>query len=226
MSNSDNGSAPGDSKPSGSGSGKGRSEKGSANHIIWYILMVAAVAGGVDVWISKQTQTVEISAGEVEKGLNDGTFTSDNVFKLTFGKEYLTCQNQREGAQTQREGAEKGATTEKEKSEPVKKYAVPLVGSGEIDRNKLKELAQQKGIATAYDRPPSDLPSIIYFVAFPVLMVVLFFMILRRTGGGGAGPPFGARPPAKDAQEKRAITVRPPAGGEQHVAETPVDCLI
>src|SRR6267142_1245095 len=171
MSNSDNGSSPGDSKPSGSGSGKGRSEKGTANHIIWYILIVAAVAVGVHFWISKQTQTVEISAGEFEKGLNDGTFTSDNVFKLTFGKEYLTFQNQRDAGQTTREGAEKGATAEK--SEPVKKYAVPLVGSSDIDRNKLKELAQQKGIATAYDRPPSDLPSIIYFVAFPVLLVVL-----------------------------------------------------
>src|SRR5436305_15331105 len=105
MFNADNGSAPGDYKPSGSGSGKGRTEKGSANHIFWYILIVAAVGTGLYFWNSKQIPTVEISAGEFEKGLNDGTYTGDNVFKLTFGKEYLTFQNQRDGAQTQREGA-------------------------------------------------------------------------------------------------------------------------
>src|SRR5207302_9892966 len=107
---------------------------------------------------------------------------------------------------SKRGGAEKGATTEEEKSEPVKKYAVPLVGSGEIDRNKLKELAQQKGIATAYDRPPSDLPSIIYFVAFPVLLVVLFFMILRRTGGAGSALSFGRSRGRMHAQEDLDIT--------------------
>src|SRR5690242_2589127 len=122
MSNSENGSTPGDSKPSGGGTGKGRSDKGTSNHIIWYVLIVAAVLVGIHFWISKQTQTVEISAGEFEKGLNDGTYTPDNVYKLTFGKEYLTFQNQREGG-------EKSATSEK--SEPVKKYAVPLVGSSD-----------------------------------------------------------------------------------------------
>src|SRR6516165_4803984 len=165
MSNSENGSSSDSPKPSGSGSGKGRSDKGSTSHIVWYVLIVAAVAVLIHFWISKQGQTVEISAGEFEKGLNDGTYTADNVFKLTFGKEYLTFQNQRDGAEKTASG---------EKAEPVKKFAVPLVGSSDIDRNKLKELAQQKGIATAYDKPPSDLPSIIYFIAFPVLLVVLF----------------------------------------------------
>jgi len=78
-----------------------------------------------------------------------------------------------------------GATAEKEKSEPVKKYAVPLVGSSDIDRNKLKELAQQKGVATAYDRPPSDLPSIIYFVAFPGVEAAI--QSFRRDGVAAEG---------------------------------------
>ncbi len=209
MSNSENGGPPGDSKPGGSGSGKGRSDKGGANHIIWYVLIVAAVAVGIHFWISKQAQTVEISAGEFEKGLNDGTYNSDNVFKLTFGKEYLTFQNQRDG--------DKSATAEK--SEPVKKYAVPLVGSSDIDRNKLKELAKDKGIATAYDRPPSDLPSIIYFVAFPVLLVVLFFMILRRTGGAGSALSFGRSRGRMHAQEDLDITFDHVAGVDEAVEE-------
>ena len=210
MSNSENGSSSDSPKPSGSGSGKGRSDKGSTSHIVWYVLIVAAVAVLIHFWISKQGQTVEISAGEFEKGLNDGTYTADNVFKLTFGKEYLTFQNQRDGAEKTASG---------EKAEPVKKFAVPLVGSSDIDRNKLKELAQQKGIATAYDKPPSDLPSIIYFIAFPVLLVVLFFMILRRTGGAGSALSFGRSRGRMHAQEDLDITFDHVAGVDEAVEE-------
>src|SRR5258706_1957856 len=175
MPNADKSNSTGnDPKPAGSGGpNKGRSEKGPASNIIWYVLVLALVALLAQMWSSKGSAATDISLGDFEKGLEDKKYTADNVFKLTIGKEFITFQSQPEGAE--KPGADG-------KAEAIKKYAVPIVGISDIDRNHLKELAKERGIVPAYERPPSELPSIIGIFALPVLLVVLLFMILRRTG--------------------------------------------
>src|SRR5579872_2458943 len=205
--NNTSGSEP---KPSGTGPNKGRSEKGPASHVIWYILIVAALALLTQMWFARQSPTVDLKAGDFEKGLEDGTYTAKNVFNLTFGREFITFQSQPDGEKPSGD----------EKPEAVKKYIVPIVGISDEDRGRLKTLVAQKtGITFGYDRPPSELPSQILFFAFPVLLVVLFFMILRRTGGAGSALSFGRSRGRMHAQEDLDITFDQVAGIDEAVEE-------
>src|SRR5262245_42144662 len=209
MPNSESGNSSGpDPKPSGTGSHKSRGEKGPASHIIWYILVIAALALLTHMWFVKQPAPVELSSGEFENKLIEGKFTADNVFKLTIGKEYITFQNQPD---------EKPAG--EEKLEPVKKYTVPIVGISDNDRDRIKELAKKQGISVAYERPPSELPSLIGILALPVLLVVLFFLVLRRTGGAGSALSFGRSRGRMHAQEDLDITFDHVAGVDEAVEE-------
>lgn len=204
-------SAGNDPKPAGGGGpNKGRSEKGPASNIIWYVLVLALVALLAQMWFSHGSAATDISLGDFEKGLEDKKYTAENVFKLTIGKEFITFQSQPEGAE--KTGADG-------KPEPIKKYAVPIVGISDIDRNHLKELAKARGIVPAYERPPSELPSIIGIFALPVLLVVLLFMILRRTGGAGSALSFGRSRGKMHAQEDLDITFDQVAGVDEAVEE-------
>jgi hypothetical protein len=118
MPNSDSSPSSGNElKPSGSGPNKGRSEKGPASHVIWYVLIVAALALLTQMWFTSRNATIEISAGEFEKGLTEKKYTPENVHKLTMGKEYITFQSQPEGTEK---------LTGDQKAEPVKPAAPVL----------------------------------------------------------------------------------------------------
>lgn len=211
MPNPDSSSSSGNEpKPSGSGPNRGRTEKGPASHVIWYILIVAALALLTQMWFTNRNATIEISAGEFEKGLIEKRFNPENVYKLTMGREFITFQSQPEGVEK---------AVGDEKSEPVKKFTVPIVGISDNDRDRIKELAKDNGITPAYERPPSELPSIISFIAFPVLLLVLFFLILRRTGGAGSALSFGRSRGRMHAQEDLDVTFDHVAGVDEAVEE-------
>jgi cell division protease FtsH len=211
MPNSDSNPTSGNEpKPSGSGPNKGRNEKGPASHIVWYVLIVAALALVAQMWFTSRNATIEISAGEFEKGLKDGKFTPENVFKLTMGKEFITFQSQPDGAEK---------ASGDEKAEPVKKYSVPMVGSSDNDRDRLKELATEKGLVQAYDRPPSELLPTLGIIGLPLIVLVLFLMILRRTGGAGSALSFGRSRGRMHAQEDLDITFDHVAGVDEAVEE-------
>ncbi len=205
----ENNSSGSDPKPSGTGPQKGRSEKGPASHVIWYILIVAALALLTQMWFSRPSSAVDLKAGDFEKGLEKGDFTKENVYNLTIGREFITFQS--------RPDEEK--TVGDDKADPIKKYSVAIVGSGEPGRGDLKTLITSKGISYANERPPSELPSQILFFAFPILLVVLFFMILRRTGGAGSALSFGRSRGKMHAQEDLDITFDQVAGVDEAVDE-------
>jgi cell division protease FtsH len=196
-------------KSSGPGPHKSRSEKGPGSHVIWYILIVAALALTAHMWFLKQSPTVELTAGEFEKGLREKKFNDTNVFKLTIGQNFITFQSQPDG--------EKPAGDEK--AEPLKKYSVPLVGSSDIDRAHLKELISENKIVPAYDRPPSEVLSFMGLLGLPLLLLALFFFILRRTGGAGSALSFGRSRGRMHAQEDLDITFDHVAGVDEAVEE-------
>ena len=200
-------------KPPSSGQNKGRSEKTAGIHIFWYVLIVLALAAFAHLWLSKQTPTVEISTSEFENGLEgakDAKFSAAEMKKVTIGKEFITFQTEpEEGEKANGEG----------KSSQIKKFAVPLVGISDIDRAHLTKLLTDKGINSSYDRPPSELPSIISFIALPLLVVFLFFMVLRRTGGAGSALSFGRSRGRMHAQEDLDITFDHVAGVDEAVEE-------
>lgn len=191
-------------KPSSSGQNKGRSEKSAGIHLFWYVLIVLALAAFAHLWLSKQTPTLEISTSDFEKGLigaEDAKFKPADMKKVTIGKEFITFQTQAEG------------------TDKFEKFAVPLVGISDIDRAHLTKLLTDKKINTSYDRPPSELPSIISFIALPLLVVFLFFMVLRRTGGAGSALSFGRSRGRMHAQEDLDITFDQVAGIDEAVEE-------
>jgi len=201
-------------KPSGSGANKGRSDKGSGIHFFWYALILVALAASAHLWL-KQNPTAEISASDFEKGLNRGAndeperFTPDNVFKLTIGEKFITFQSQPDSPPKGADGT----------PEIIKKYAVSLVGISDIDRARLSKLLTDKGINTSFDRPPSELMSVVSIIALPLLVVFLFFMILRRTGGAGSALSFGRSRGRMHAQEDLEITFDQVAGVDEAVEE-------
>ena len=200
--------SPAGNKPSGNN--KGRTEKTPGIHIFWYVLIVLALAAFAHLWLSKQTATVDISTSDFEKGLEDGKFAANNMSKVTIGREFITFQSQIEGAEK---------SIGDGKSELIKKYAVPLVGISDIDRARLTRLLTDKTINTSYDRPPSELLSMIGFFALPLLVVFLFFMVLRRTGGAGSALSFGRSRGRMHAQEDLDVTFDHVAGVEEAVEE-------
>ena len=211
----DNNSSKSHPKPASSGQNKGRSEKTAGIHIFWYVLIVLALAAGAHLWLSKQTPTVDISTSEFEKGLQktalqDAKFTAENMSRVTIGREFITFQSPAEGAEK---------AIGDEKNEPIKKYAVPLVGISDIDRARLTRLLTDNGINTSYDRPPSELPSIFSFIALPLLVVFLFYMVLRRTGGAGSALSFGRSRGRMHAQDDLDITFDHVAGVDEAVEE-------
>ncbi|HEY2253559.1 MAG TPA: AAA family ATPase, partial [Planctomycetaceae bacterium] len=201
-------------KPSSSGPSKGRSDKTPGVHIFWYVLIVLALAAFAHLWLSKQTATIEISTSDFEKGLEKGAenpkFNVADITKVTVGKEFITFQ-------TENKEAEKAVG--EGKTEQIKKFAVPLVGISDIDRAHLTKLLNDKGINTSFDRPPSELPSIISFIALPLLVLFLFFMVLRRTGGAGSALSFGRSRGRMHAQEDLDITFEKVAGVDEAVEE-------
>ncbi|MGE5192452.1 MAG: ATP-dependent zinc metalloprotease FtsH [Deltaproteobacteria bacterium] len=198
-----------DPKPSGTGPHKGRTEKGPASHIIWYVLIAVALALVIHWLFVKSNPTKEITSGDFENGLKEGKYTADNVFKFTIGRELITFQSQPDDEK--RSGDEK--------TEAVIKYVVPIVGISDNDRDRIKELAQEKGIVPAYERPPSELPMQIFVYAFPILLLVLFFVILRKTGGAGSALSFGRSRGRMHAQEDLDVTFDHVAGVDEAVEE-------
>jgi cell division protease FtsH len=207
---SDNNNSSGNEpRSSGQGPHKGRSEKGPASQIIWYVLIIVAVVAAGHWLFVKGNPTQEISSGDLEKGLDDGKYTAENVFKFTIGKELITFQSRPDGDKHSGD----------EKAEPVTKYIVPIVGISDIERKSIKELAQKKGIVPAYERPPSELPMQIFVYAFPIALLVLFFIILRRTGGAGSALSFGRSRGRMHAQEDLDVTFDHVAGVDEAVEE-------
>jgi cell division protease FtsH len=205
-SNNSSGNEP---RPSGQGPQKSRGEKGPASQIIWYVLIVCALAVATHWLFVRSNPTKEISSGDLVKGLNDGTYTAENVFKFTIGEKLITFQSQPDGEKH----------TGDEKAEPVVKYVVPIVGISDNDRDRIRELVQSKGIIPAYERPPSELPTQIFLYAFPIALLVLFFVILRRTGGAGSALSFGRSRGRMHAQEDLDVTFDHVAGVDEAVEE-------
>ncbi len=204
-SNQSSGNAP---RPSGGPSNKPKSEKGAGSHLIWYILIIALVALLTQVWHWQRNPTVSMDAREFEKAITDHKFTGENVSKLTIGKEYITFELRSEVAKNA-EG----------KAEPVKKYDVSLVGISDIGRDRLTHEISDAGITFSFDKPPSELPSLIYFFALPIIVLVVFFILLRRTGGAGSALTFGRSRGRMHAQEDLDITFDQVAGIDEAVEE-------
>src|SRR5579863_3650696 len=209
----DNNSSGTNPKPSTSGPNKGRSEKSAGSQIFWIILIVVVLAAFAQFWLSKQTPTLAITTTDFEnglKGLIDAKFDASKIEKVTIGKEFITFQTKTEGSE-KADGEGKG--------ELIKKFEVPLVGISDIGRNRLGTLLDERGINWSNDRPPSELPSIISFIALPLLVLFLFFMVLRRTGGAGSALSFGRSRGRMHAQEDLDITFEKVAGVDEAVEE-------
>ncbi len=213
MSTPDSNSPGSSPKPSSSGPNKGRPEKTSGVHFLWYILILVALAAFAHVWISKQTPTDEITMSDFEQGLEgakDAKFNVAEITKATIGKEFITFQ-------TTTKGVEKAPGDGK--SDVTKRFAVPLVGASENGRKELETLLKNKDVNYGFEKPPSELPSIISFIALPLLVVFLFFMVLRRTGGAGSALSFGRSRGRMHAQEDLDITFEKVAGVDEAVEE-------
>ena len=200
----------GNSKPSGSHGNRGRTEKTPGLHFLWYVLGVVALAAMVHLYVTRQPQTQEISAGEFEQGLEEGRFNKGNVHKLTIGEKYITFDSLPESRPTTI-----GADSKVENT----RYIVPIFGSGDQGRENFKALAKSKGIVAAYERAPSEFNSLITLSLFTLLALFLFFMILRRTGGAGSALSFGRSRGRMHAQEDLEITFDQVAGNDEAVEE-------
>src|SRR5262249_18690715 len=140
-------------KPSGGPPNKPRSEKSGGSHLIWYVLIVAVVALVCQIWYSQHNPTLEMAASEFKQAVKDKKFTAENVSKLVIGKEYITFEVKPE--------AEKNVEG---KPEPAKKYAVPVVGMADPDRAKITDAIEEQGIKTSFEKPPSELPALMFYL--------------------------------------------------------------
>jgi cell division protease FtsH len=200
-----------DPKPSGvRPPQRGRPEKNSSSNLVWYILAAAAVALLLNMWFTQRPTATELTFHEFRQGLDARKFTKANVHELQFGTGYITFQSLPSGS---------NRATGDGKSEPIRKFFIPVVGLPDTDRSELMKELDAAEISAAFERPPQEWPWILSSLIVPLLVLVFLIMMFRRAGGAGSALTFGRSRGRMHAQEDLDITFDQVAGIDEAVEE-------
>jgi cell division protease FtsH len=194
---------PRDSRPNG----PRRSDRPpTANVLLWVVVGLGAVLLAY-FFVNNDHKGKILTLGEFENGIQEGKYTSSNVYDLTISPGYLRFQDQPAG--------KKAANGEEAKPAHV---AVPTYLMGPNKEAELTQLFNRKEINYGYAEPPPDWWNLLPWIPGIAILVIMMYF-LRRMIGTGAAMSFGRSRGRLYAQEDIDITFADAAGIDEAVNE-------
>ena len=179
----------------------------TANVLLWVVVGLGAVLLAY-FFVSNEHKGKQITLGEFENGIQDGTYTSSNVHDLMITPGYLKFQDRPTGKRP----------ANGEEAKPVQTTLVPTYMMGSEKESELTQLFNSKGIGYGYSEPPPDWLSLLPWIPGIAILVVMMYF-LRRMIGTGAAMSFGRSRGRLYAQEDIDITFADAAGIDEAVNE-------
>ena len=178
----------------------------TANVLLWVVVGLGAVLLAY-FFVNNDHKGKSLTLGEFENGIQEGKYTSSNVYDLTIAPGYLRFQDQPSG--------KKAANGEEAKPVHV---SVPTYMMGPNKEAELTQLFNRKEINYGYAEPPPDWWNLLPWIpAIAILVIMMYF--LRRMIGTGAAMSFGRSRGRLYAQEDIDITFADAAGIDEAVNE-------
>jgi len=182
-----------------------RPERQQSSNLLWYLVIGLVFAFVAFSLVGRQNRGEELKFSDFVKGVEQGSYSSNNVHEMVVGPGLITFQDQPNKA---------GVNDPK-----VKSSYVPTVGIAPEQQSALTQLLLSKGITYGAEKPPSEWQSLAYFLAIPVMFLLFFLFLFRRMGGAGTAMSFGRSRGRLYAQEEIDITFTQVAGIEEAVHE-------
>lgn len=205
------------SEDSGNGSSrKGKRKKTQSSATFWYLLVTGIFLAFLFYSVTETRRGKEVYYSDFLKGLQDGTYTAENVHEFTFGQDYLRFQNLPKPA-TDTDG-KLVPTGDASLEKALKYYFIAASSLTEQQRNKIDTALAEKGIVAKSTGQQTDAQAVMYLV-FLVIFIVFFIMIMRRMSSAGGALSFGrSRGKLYEGEETR-VTFEQVAGIEEAVEE-------
>jgi cell division protease FtsH len=191
--------------------GRRRSERSSTQIFLWAALGIAAI-GCFYFFVSDQRSGKEMSLGEFEQHVEDGSLNSKNVIDLRINPGSIVFQDQPAKKST------KAGQTGTEEAKAVQRTIIPTYLMGSEKEAELTRQLKAKSIDFGYPAPPPDWYALGMWVP-AIIMLLIMVYFLRRLVGTGAAMSFGRSRGRLYAQEDIDITFTDAAGIEEAVNE-------
>ncbi len=192
--------------------GRTRRNDRSPIHILLWVAAGGTALACFYFFMNEQHSGKEISLGEFQQHVEDGTLNSKNVFDLKFTPGWIQFQDQPIKKSSKKEP---GGSDE---NKPVQKTSVSTYLMGSEKEADLTRLLSSKGIDFGYPPPPPDWYALRMWVPAIIMLLVMVYF-LRRMVGTGAAMSFGRSRGRLYAQEDIDITFTDAAGIDEAVNE-------
>lgn len=188
---------------------------------VWYLLAVLGLVVGLSVMLGPKAGGTKVRYSQFVTGLEDGTYSSENVHNLRFASTSVSFQNRPLDA-----SALLGEPTDAETEEYLKpfedisleRFYVDLIGVTTQSRHELEKTLLAKGILIAGSSPPVDWSLFTTFLSIVVLVALMYF-IFKRVGGAGSALSFGRSRARVVEEDEVTVDFEQVAGQEEAVEE-------
>ncbi len=183
-----------------------RPERQPSSNLFWYLMIGLVIIAVSFSFMGNHRGGEKLAFSEFKKDLESGDRNKTNVFEVEIAEHLITFQDQ--------PAAKSG---DSDSAETTKRFYVPAVGLGDIDKASLTELLTAKDIKFTFDEPPPAWESVLYLLSVPILFIIVLILLFRRMGGPGAAMSFGRSRGRLYAQEDIEVTFDSAAGIEEAV---------
>ncbi len=176
----------------------GRSDKPTGSSLTFYVMLGVVVLAVLASIYQNESRGVDLPFGEFFAGVEDGTYTPDNVFELTISPGYIAFVDQpRAGSRKPVSGGSSEAEVPAADQAPspaegtgetkaVRRFMVPIVGLTDESISELTTLLREKKIPVNGSRPATEWLSVLSSLLLILMLVFLFVVVFRRMGAGAA----------------------------------------
>ncbi len=192
--------------------GRSRKNDRSPIHILLWVAAGGTALACFYFFMNDQRSGKEISLGEFQQQIENGSLNSKNVFDLKFTPGWIQFQDQPVKKSSKKEPGGN------EESKPVQKTSVSTYLMGSEKEAELTRTLNSKGIDFGYPPPPPDWYALGMWVPAIIMLLVMVYF-LRRLVGTGAAMSFGRSRGRLYAQEDIDITFTDAAGIDEAVNE-------
>ena len=190
--------------------GRSRKNDRSPIHILLWVAAGGTALACFYFFMNDQRSGKEISLGEFQQQIENGSLNSKNVFDLKFTPGWIQFQDQPVKKSSKKEPGGN------EESKPVQKTSVSTYLMGSEKEAELTRTLNSKGIDFGYPPPPPDWYALGMWVPAIIMLLVMVYF-LRRLVGTGAAMSFGRSRGRLYAQEDIDITFTDVAGIDEAV---------
>lgn len=198
-----------------------RNEKGGGA-AFWYLLIGGIVLILAFSWLRDQTLAKEMSFGEFVRGVENGTYNSQNVHQLKISQQFISFQDRPEGGKETAAPAtdlpQGGLPQGGEAAPRGQRYRIPIGGIADQKLSNLTDMLDQHGIDYSGSSPETEWGTVLSILLM-ASVVLVFIVFLRKIGGPGQAMSFGRSRGRLYSEDDVKVTFDDVAGIEEAVDE-------